>query len=255
MTPLDRAHAAMEAAPEDTAARMGFYARVADAELVLVLNGPGAGDRVRPRLFETQETAFALVFDTELRAVEFCGDGVDYLSASGRQVARMLAGQGIGLAVNLGAPSATLLPPEALGWLVDTLDGVPEAGEARPVAVRPPGTVPAAVLQALDAKLSGMAGLARAAWLVEMDFDTRPGAHVLAFEGAVEAARPAMAAAVREGLVFSGVEAAALDVVFPDDGAPILAAVRRQGLRFDLPEPTSPRRGPGLDPDTPPKLR
>ena len=50
MTPLDRAHAAMEAAPEDAAARLAFYARVADAELVLVLDGPAAGDRVRPRL-------------------------------------------------------------------------------------------------------------------------------------------------------------------------------------------------------------
>ena len=36
-TPLDAAHAAMEAAPEDDAARLRFYERLADSELFLLL--------------------------------------------------------------------------------------------------------------------------------------------------------------------------------------------------------------------------
>ena len=37
MTPLDMAHALMDAAPEDDAARLRFYERVADGELFLLL--------------------------------------------------------------------------------------------------------------------------------------------------------------------------------------------------------------------------
>jgi len=41
-TPLDTAHAAMMAAPENDAARLRFYERMADAELYLLLEAaPG----------------------------------------------------------------------------------------------------------------------------------------------------------------------------------------------------------------------
>ena len=112
MTPLDEAHAAMEAAPQDDAARLRFYERLADGELLLVLEAPAQEDKVRPVLLSLDEGAFALVFDREDRLAAFSEKPADYVAASGRQVVAMLTGQNIGLGVNLGvAPSSTLLPP------------------------------------------------------------------------------------------------------------------------------------------------
>ena len=39
-TPLDRAHAKMQSASDQDAARLGFYERLADAELFLLLTQP-----------------------------------------------------------------------------------------------------------------------------------------------------------------------------------------------------------------------
>ena len=72
-------------------------------------------------------------------------------------------------------------------------------------------------------------------------------------------AETALARAVNEALVFSGIEAGMLDVVFLPDSDPSAAQLARVGLRFDLPEPPKPERteriAPGSDPDSPPILR
>lgn len=253
MTELDRAHAAMEAAPEDTAARMRYYAALADCELLLVL-ADAQGDRVRPRLFPIDGVDYALVFDTDLRMVEFCGDGTEYLAAAGRQVAQLLRGRGIGLAVNAGAPSALLLPPEALDWLAEALEPAPEAASGRPRAVSPPGTVPEALRAALAKRLAGMAALVAEAWLVRLAYADRPENHALLIAGATEPAQPAIAGAVAEALRFSGLEAGALDVVFLRDDSRLLGDARRVGLDLGPPR-EEPPRGPGMDPDRPPRLR
>ena len=98
-TPIDRAHAAMQAAPEDDAARLRFYERLADAELFLMLTAEPAGDEISPELFEVQDAPFVLAFDLEERLSAFAGRAVPYAALSGRALAGMLAGQGIGLAV------------------------------------------------------------------------------------------------------------------------------------------------------------
>ena len=46
MTPLDTVHAAMEAAPQDDAARLRFYERLADSELFLLLTEEAQGDNI-----------------------------------------------------------------------------------------------------------------------------------------------------------------------------------------------------------------
>ncbi|MFD1344812.1 SseB family protein, partial [Litorisediminicola beolgyonensis] len=73
-------------------------------------------------------------------------------------------------------------------------------------------------------------------------------------------AEAALARAVNEALVFSGVEAGALDVTFVADSDPLAARLARVGLRFDLPIPEEPQEraapsAPGSDPSKPPKLR
>ena len=51
-TVIDRAFAAMQAAPEDEAAHLAFYERVADAELYLLLEKEAAADVIEPKVIE-----------------------------------------------------------------------------------------------------------------------------------------------------------------------------------------------------------
>lgn len=260
MTPLDQAHARMEANVENETTRMQFYERVADSELFLILEQEPARDKVSPLLFEVDDQNFALVFDTEARMSEFTGSVTPFVAMSGRAVVEMLQGNQIGLGLNLGvAPSSILLPAEAVDWLKDTLGQGPEQLDARAVAVFTPGKLPEVLIQAFDAKLSTMQGLAKAAYLAEMEYENRRKAHVLAFVDAVPEAHNAMAAAVSEALRFSGIEAGTLDVVFLNSTDPICGQMSKVALRFDLPEPETETmrevQAPGMDPDVPPILR
>lgn len=170
-TPLDQAHAAMQAAPEDDGVRLRFYERLADSELFMMLSQEADGDRISPELFETPEGRFVLVFDREDRLAQFAGRAVPYAGLAGRGVVEMLAGQGIGLGVNLEvAPSSTLLAAQAVTWLHETLQNVPDQVEAAIQELLPPGGLPEVLLGALDAKLATAAGLAASAYLVSLRY-------------------------------------------------------------------------------------
>lgn len=258
MTPLDRAHAAMEAAPEDAVARLGFYERVADAELYLLLTREPEGEALDPRLFDISDGRFALAFDRSERLSEFVDGAAPYAALSGRVLAAMLAGHGIGLALNPEvAPSAILIPADAVAWLAETLKDGPTEVEARPESVAPPGNLPERLISALDAKLAGATGLARCAYLVGVTYETGARSHMLAFVAAARGAEPALARATREALVFSGLEAGELDVVFLGGEDAMVPRLDAAGLRFDLPvfDPAFSPAAPGRDPDRPPKLR
>jgi hypothetical protein len=259
-TPLDQAHAAMEAEPDSDTVRLRFYDRLAEAELFLMLAREAEGDQAEPELFDVGDARFVLVFDTEDRLSGFAGRAVPYAALSGRSIVGMLAGQGIGIALNPEvAPSAILLPTEAVDWLAETVAQGPSEAEARPEELRTPGAVPDGLLEAIDAKLRTATGLARRGYLAEVVYDTGVRGHLIGFTGAVPGAEPALARAIQEALVFSGLEAAALDVVFLRDSDPVTAQLARVGLRFDLPEPDVAtevvRSAPGSDPAKPPILR
>lgn len=258
-TPLDLAHAAMEAAPQDDAARLRFYERLADAELFLMLTEEADGDQISPELFETPEGAFVLVFDREERLAQFAGRPVPYAALSGRIVAQMLAGQEIGLGLNLEvAPSAFLIPAEAIAWLHQTLGHAPQEVEAGVIEFTAPKGLPEALLTALDAKLATAGGLAAAAYLAGVRYEGGGQGHLLGFVGAKEAAQASLAKAAGEALTFSGIEAGAMDVGFFEAGDPVAASLARVGLRFDLPQPKAPQDAkpvkPGSDPEKPPRL-
>ena len=80
---------------------------------------------------------------------------------------------------------------------------------------------------------------------------------MLAFVGALPGAEEALAQATSEALVFSGLDAAALDVGFFDARDVVVERLARVGLRFDLPQPApaAAPAAPGTDPDRPPRLR
>ena len=258
MTDLDQAHAAMEAAPEDDAARLRFYERLADTEIFMLLGAEADGDQITPELFEIEDQQFALVFDREERLSQFVGRVAPYAGIPGRGLAQMLAGQGIGLALNLEvAPSAMLIPAEAVDWLVATLSHGPDETEARLTEVSAPGGLPEAVVSGLDRKLAIAAGLARFAYLAAATYEDGTRGHVLAFVDAVEGAEKALASAAGEALTFSGIEAGMMDVLFVRASDSLAAHLAKVGLRFDLPEPETPHvpGAPGMNPEKPPKLR
>ncbi|CUH39664.1 hypothetical protein JSE7799_02391 [Jannaschia seosinensis] len=252
-TPLDRAHIAAEDAGTD-AARLAFMGALAEAELHLLLNGePDDGERIEPRLVEVDEARYALAFDLPERLTAFAG-GAATATLSGRRLAALLAAESLGLALNLDeAPSAQLLPPEAIEWLARTLAHAPAEEAAQVEEIGPPGHLPENLLAALDAKLSLTAGLARMAYLAQATYSGGARSHMLAFVDAVPGAEPDLARAVSEALVFSGLDAGQIDVTFLRASQPLAARLARHGLRIDLPEPE-----PTMlirDPDAPPRLR
>ncbi|WP_127903363.1 SseB family protein [Solirhodobacter olei] len=260
-TDLDAAHRAMEAAPEDGAARLAFYARLCDSEVFLLLEREAEGEDLSPRVFDLAEGPVVLAFDQEERLAEFAGAPAPYAALPGRVLAGLLAGQGIGLGVNLEvAPSSVLLPADAVDWLAQMVSAGPEVVAERPVEVGPPAGLPAALRGALERALSRSAGLAQAAWLAAVVYEGGRQGHVLAFEAAAEGAEAALARAASEALAFSGVEAGGIDVMFLAAGDPVLARLARVGERFDLapraePETARGPKPPGMDPKRPPILR
>lgn len=257
-TPIDLAHAAMMAAPEDEAARRRFYEVLAASELCLLLAREAMGEGIDPAMFDLEGGSYVLAFDGEARLAEFADGAAPYAVISGRALCAMLAGRSLGLGLNLGvAPSSILLPAGAVDWLADMLPDAPEEVAARPVEFLVPKGLPEALLGALDARLASMAGLAEGAWLVAARYEGGAQGHLLGFVGAVPGMEGALARAVSEVLAFSGLEAAALDVGFFGANDPVVARMARCGLRFDLPAlaEAAPRAAPGSDPDRPPRLR
>lgn len=259
-TPVDLAHAAMQAAPDDDNARLRFFERVADGEWFLLLEEEHDGEGpISPRVFPVEENSFVLAFDREQRLAEFAGHA-PYAAMSGRVLAEMLAGSGYGLGLNLSvAPSEMLLPGEGVDWLHATLGNAPVEIHGKAEEVFPPAGLPELLITALDAKLAIAGGLAKLCYLAGVKYEDGVRSHLLAFVDQIPGAETALARLVSEALIFSGIEAGALDVAFFKSSDPVCASLARFGLRFDLPEPepfeTNGPSAPGMDPNAPPILR
>jgi len=171
----------------------------------------------------------------------------------------MLKRQQIGIALNPEvAPSAWLVPPDAIDWLAETLSAEPGETCARAESFSPPTGLPEALLSGLDAKLASAAGLAKSAWLAGICYKDGQQGHILVFVDARPGSEGALAKAVNEAVIFSGMDTGKFDVAFFHDSDPLIAPLSRVGLRFDLPQPETvavqPVR-PGSDPEKPPNLR
>lgn len=256
-TPLDQAHAEMEA---DETARLRFYERLADAELFLILEEEVAGDRARPSIFETADGKFALVFDREDRLAEFVESPTPFVAMSGRRITKLLAGEGIGIGLNLGvASSSMLLPPSAVDWLQENLGAKTTITTATPEQFSAPKGLPESLITALDTKLANMSGVVAAAHLVGVKYTSGQTGHMLALLDVPTAAREGVAEAISEALQFSGIEAGQLDVAFLELDDPSVEPLMKLGLGFEIPALILPEPlqvlAPGMDPDKPPKLR
>lgn len=259
MTPLDTAYAAMSDASEDDAARLRYYGELCGTLFFVLLERAVTGaEAPTPRSFAVDGATYVLAFDTEERLADFASGPAPYAEVPGRRIAELLAENGAtGLAVNLGAASGNLLPPEVVGWLAETFAAAPAVTEAQVAEVMAPRGLPEALITALDRTLARAAGLAQAAVLAGVRYHGAGQGHLMVVIDAVPGAQEVLARAVSEALVFSGVEAGAIDVVFVPGDAPLALRAGRVGLRFDLPQPeaASPRPAPGSNPDKPPILR
>jgi len=258
-TPIDAASAAARAAPDDEIARLRLLERILDAELFVLLAEEPAGETLRPEVLAPEDGPVVLAFDRELRLADFVGAAAPYAALPGRRLVAMIAGQGLGLGLNPGtAASETVLGPAEIDWLSAMGADRPESADARLRAVARPGPddLPAGLLEALDAKLSAMAGLVSSAWLARLGL-AEGERLTLALDGVPPAAEAAVAAAIAEALRFSGAHGTTLDVTFLGRDSRLRAALDRHGLRIDLPALPAPAapRPPGTDPDRPPILR
>ncbi|MCZ4262255.1 SseB family protein [Limimaricola sp. G21655-S1] len=256
-TGLDVASAMMDASPEDDAARLRYYGRLADAELYLLLAEEAGDENVTPVTIDEAGQSYAVAFDREERLSDYAGAAAFHAAVPGRALAQILGAQGLGLALNPRvAASARLLPPEALVWLAETLTHAPQQAADRPVAVNPPKDFSEKLLAALDEKLASARGLAQEAWLVRVEYADGREAPLLAFIDPAPVAERGLAVAVGEALTFSGLEEGALDVAFLKGGSETARRIARVGLRLKLPQPhVAPGpKAPGMDPEKPPRL-
>lgn len=259
-TPLDQAHGLMDMAPDEDAPRLHFYERLAAAELYLLLEGEPDGDKVTPRVFPVEGGEIALAFDLPDRMAEFVGETAPFVAMSGRLLAGLLAGNNLGLGLNLGvAPSSIIVPQDALTWLAETIDQQAQELHATPSELSPPKGLPEVLLTALDAKLATAEGLAKFAYLCSVTYSDSSSGHMLAFVDPLDGAEQALINASNEALIFSGIEAGSLDVTFFNASDSVAARIARVGLRFDLPQveprPDHAPKPPGMSPEKPPLLR
>jgi hypothetical protein len=257
---LDRAHRAMEAAPEDEAARLAYYRAFADAELCLLLEREPEGDDLAPRLVALDSGRAVLAFDGEERLAAFSDLPLPYAALPGRVIAQALAGQGAAIGVNLaGGPGAFLMPAEAVDWLADALARRPSVVAAEPVAWHAPARPDLAAR--LADRLAGFGALAARAWLAGAAHADGRKALTLVFEDAAPGAEEALAKAAAEALLFSPLHGEPVDLTFL--GGARTAALNLAGLAAPVPlsrpapapVATPLPAAPGTDPDRPPRLR
>jgi hypothetical protein len=260
-TAIDSAFEASQAEPDDNGLYMRLLERIMDAELFLLLADEPERDRIDPHLFEMDEGRFVLAFDRGERLAEFLDTPSPYVALPGRRLVEMIAGQHVGLALNLGvAPSEMLLPPDAVDWMAQIGAGSPELHEARLTGIAMPRNLPSGLMAALDPKLAAMAEVIDEAHLVAAQFSDTDEALLLVLFGVPEAARNDVAAAIGEAVRFSGMDHARLDVTFLDTDAPARAQIEEVSVRIELPRSAdldghrSPKE-PGSDPVNPPRIR
>lgn len=254
-TALDQAHQAMIKAPENDQLRLEFFGKLASAELFLFLETEASDDQVEPQIFETEDGSFVLAFDREDRLADFAGNAVPYAALSGRALVNLLNGSELGVLLNAGFPSSVAITPDALHWMWKTLSSPPEQNLGKIKEISAPRTSQR-LLGALDGALANAVGLAKSAYLASATYEDGTNALLLAVLNAKPGAETSLANAIQEALMFSENQEP-LDVVFISPDTPILGLLEKHGLRFDLPTTSAaqPPKPPGLDPNTPPKLR
>jgi hypothetical protein len=209
---------------------------VLEAELFVVLEAEADGDRLRPLVLDLGGEGagrHVLAFDRVERLAAFLDEARPYAAVSGRSLVAMLAGAGLGVALNPDvAPSASMIGAEAVAWLAGAGGEPPAPRAGRVTALRAPVEAPAGLVAALEARLGAYAGVLEAAHLATAEHAEGDAGLVLALVGLPAAAEGPVAAAVDEALRFGGLEGVGLDLVFLAADAPARRRFAAVGLTF-----------------------
>ena len=259
-THLDAAFSKMAGDPSSQQFRLNYFERFLECELFLLLKDEADGDQISPVTWEADGQKFLLAFDTEERLSSYASDIAPYTAMTGRTLVPLVAGnQNLGVVVNLDvADSSNLLPHDTILWLKEIVSKAPDAVHRRVVQLNAPKGLSEVFVTSLEEKLPTMAGLADRAYIASAQYDDGSGGHIIGFVGTVEGAEPALANAVSEMLIFSGLKQSAVDVGFLSEAQDMTESFRKVGLEIKLPrieQPISTSCAPGTNPDKPPKLR
>jgi len=261
-SPLDDAHRAMTAAPDDDGARLAYYLALAATELYLLLTVEPQGDDLDPLILTAGDGPLILAFDSEERLAGFAQGPQAYAALPGRVIVALAAGKGLALGLNLATDDhAFLLAPAAIGWLADQLQNQPTVRTGQPIGWR--ACADAHRLgPSLSRALSGMGALAETAWLVAAVHADGTVAPALVITGAAPSDEAALAKAATEAFAFSGLAHGRADVLFLDAARITALGLRDLGHPVTLSAPPAPPVSaphhpapPGSDPARPPRLK
>lgn len=250
-TPLDRLHIAM-IKTADERSRRRYFSEFLATDIVLALEKP-ADQTLSPKTLVVGADTLALAFDTEKRLAGF-GQTHHYAVMAGRDLVELLKDSGLGLGLNLaGEGHALHLAPSHIQWLSQQ-NADPANVEEKITVIGPPGDVSGKLLDVLHRRLTSLAALAEAGFLVTTEQESGEGQLLLLLCGVPLQMRAQFAGHIAEALALENVDVA-LDVGFAEPGDPLLMAAARHGLQIEMPSPIKPTiAAPGSDPDKPPKL-
>ena len=262
ITKLDELKKLADVSDHGDKSRFFFYEALIDTEIFLLLEKEIESGVACPKLIETSEDKYALVFDTISRLVDFTGNSSPYLALTGRMVLPMLKEQklGLGLNLNLAVPSEILLSSSDIDWLQNIVDQAPERLDDKITAFSKP-SIPFVVRDSLHKKLRYLSHFVAEAWTAEAIYLNGHKSQVIIFVDVNPMMHGAVAKAVNEMLSFISYDENLIDVVFLKVDNPYLKKIRKVGTSVNFERVSSEKITPsGMDEKLkkslkPPRLR
>ena len=230
ITKLDELKKLADGSGHSGKSRFFFYEALIDTELYLLLEKELEGGVACPKLIETSEDKYALVFDTIARLVDFTEDSSPYLALTGRMVLPMLKEQklGLGLNLNLAVPSEILLSSHDIDWLQNIVEQAPERLHDKVTAFSKP-SIPFEVRDALNKKLRYLSDFVAEAWTAEAKYLNGHKSQVIVFVDVNPMMHGAVAKAVNEALTFISQADKLIDVIFLKVDNSVLKKIKKVG--------------------------
>ena len=235
ITKLDELKKLADGSGHSGKSRFFFYEALIDTELYLLLEKELEGGVACPKLIETSEDKYALVFDTIARLVDFTEDSSPYLALTGRMVLPMLKEQklGLGLNLNLAVPSEILLSSRDIDWLQNIVEQAPERLDEKITAFSKP-SIPFVVRDSLHKKLRYLSDFVTEAWTAEAIYLSGHKSQVIVFVDVNPLMHAALAKAVNEVLTFIPHDDKLIDVIFLKVDSAYLKKIRKVGASVNF---------------------
>jgi len=235
ITKLDELKELADGSDHGDKSRFFFYEALVDTELFLLLEKEIESGVACPKLIETSEDKYALVFDTISRLADFTGNSSPYLALTGRMVLPMLKEQklGLGLNLNLAVPSEILLSSRDIDWLQNIVEQAPERLDDKITAFSKP-SIPFVVRDSLQKKLRYLSDFVTEAWTAEAIYLSGHKSQVIVFVDVNPLMHAALAKAVNEVLTFIPHDDKLIDVIFLKVDSAYLKKIRKVGASVNF---------------------